>query len=431
MPVLLPSVPRVLVLGAQGFIGWHLVAALREAGCTVVEGVRRATRAQQIAIDFARDKEPDAWCARLAGIDVVVNAVGILRENSTARFAAIHQDAPIALLHACERMGVRRLIQISALGICDDASQEPLAYFASKAAADRALLASTLGVTIVRPSLVFGLDGASSRSFLAAASLPLHLLPGEGAQRVQPLHIDDLSALLSNLVTMPDTPPRLIPAVGPRSLSFAQLLAIYRSQLGLPPPWQIALPMPWVQGLVRLAEFLPQRVVARETLAMLERGNTADPAPATRILGRAPRPPEAFLAPAEREGARRSANALWLEPLARLALALLWLISGLLGLVFVDPRVPTWLARLGLDPAAADGVRIAAALCDLAFAGLSLMWPRRILWLMQLLLIAAYTPLASVAAPEEWLHPFGPLLKNLPIAVLLLWLWANTPVKKS
>lgn len=422
---------RVLVLGVSGFLGRRIAAKLRDAGCLVLRGQRGADHPGEITIDFTRDLSPETWRPRLAGVDAIINAVGILRETPAAPFAAIHTEAPIALLHACEIVGVRRFIQISALGIADDNPREPLAYFASKAAADRALLASPLEVCVLRPSLVFGLDGASSRSFLTAASLPLHVLPGEGGQQVQPIHIDDLCALIALLVTRKEAPPRLLAAVGPRALGFGELLAVYRRNLGLPPPWQIALPMPWVQGLVRLAEFLPQRVVARETLAMLERGNTADPAPATRILGRAPRPPEAFLAPAEREGARRSANALWLEPLARLALALLWLISGLLGLVFVDPRVPTWLARLGLDPIAADGVRIAAALCDLAFAGLSLMWPRRILWLMQLLLIAAYTPLASVAAPEEWLHPFGPLLKNLPIAVLLLWLWANTPVKKS
>ncbi len=404
---------------------------LRSAGCHVRLGVRHPTRVEEIAADYLDDREPQSWLPKLAHIDVVINAVGILRETPSAPFAAVHTEAPIALLRACEIVGVRRFIQISALGIDDTTTSEPLAYFASKLAADRALMASPLEICVLRPSLVFGLDGASSRSLLAAASLPLHLLPGEGKQPVQPIHIDDLCALITLLVVRTEAPPRLLPAVGPRALGFAELLAVYRCNLGLPPPWQIALPMSWVRGLVRLAEFLPQRVVARETLAMLERGNTADPEPTSRILGHAPRPPEAFVAPAEREGTRRNANALWLEPLARLALALLWLISGLLGLIFIDPRVPAWLARLGLDPTAADVARYAASGLDLAFAGLSLFWPRRALWLAQFLLVAAYTPLASLAAPEEWLHPFGPLLKNLPIAVLLLWLWANTPVKKS
>ncbi|CAG0991963.1 hypothetical protein BURK2_02439 [Burkholderiales bacterium] len=425
------SAPRVLVLGAQGFLGRHFVATLREAGCTVIEGVRRATQTRQIAVDFTRDREPEVWRARLQGIDVVVNAVGILREQAATPFAAVHQEAPIALLRACERVGVQRFIQISALGICEDASEEPLAYFASKAAADRALLASTLAVTVVRPSLVFGLDGASSRSFLAAASLPVQLLPGEGEQPVQPLHVDDLCALVLRLVTMTDTPPRLIHAVGPRPLGFAQMLAVYRANLGLPAPVQFGLPMAWVRLVVRLAEYLPQRVVARETLAMLERGNTADPQPLIAMLGRAPRPPEAFIAAAEREGARHCANALWLQPLARLALAVLWLVSGLLGLFFADAMVAGWLARLGLDPGAATVVRVSASIFDLALAALSLAWPRRTLWLAQLWLIAVYTPLATIAAPEAWLHPFGPLLKNLPIVVLLLWLWANTPARKS
>ena len=427
-----PSSPKqVLLLGAQGFLGRHLARSLQAAGCVLRQGVRCPEGPDGVAIDFRRDTEAQNWLPRLEGIEVVVNAVGILRESPQSPFAAIHRDTPIALLRACEIMGVKRFIQISALGVRDDEIDEPLAYFASKAAADRALLASRLEVTVVRPSLVFGLDGASSRGLLAAASLPLHFLPGKGAQQVQPIHIDDLCALVTQLVTTDASLPSLIEAVGPHPLSFAQMLAVYRRNLGLPPALQIPLPIAWVRWFVRVAETLPQRVVARETLAMLERGNCGEVAPLAQLLGEAPRPPEAFVAPEEREAARHCANAYWLQPLARLSLAVLWLVSGLLGLFFADEMVAAWLARLGLDANAAAAVRVGASLLDLAFAALCLAWPRRALWLAQMLLIAMYTPLATLAAPEAWLHPFGPLLKNLPILVLLLWLWANTPAQKS
>jgi uncharacterized protein YbjT (DUF2867 family) len=421
----------VLLLGARGFLGRHLASSLREAGCVLREGVRRPATSSEIAVDFARDTDPAVWLPRLGGIEVVINAVGILRETTKATFAPIHRDTPIALLHACEQAGVKRLIQISALGIDDQASEDALAYFASKAAADHAFLASPLEVVVIRPSLVFGLDGVSSKALLAAASLPLHVLPGAGAQPIQPIHIDDLGALVARLACAPTAPPRLVEAVGPRVLDFAEMLAVYRRNLGLPPAVALHLPMPWVRCITRMAEWLPQRVVARETLAMLERGNTGAVQPVLDLLGRPPRAPEDFVAPAEREAARHLANAQWLFPLARLSLALLWIFSGLIGWFFADDTVAAWLARLGLDAASATGVLLGASMLDLVLGLLTLCLPSRTLWLTQLLLVLVYTPLASFAAPEAWVHPFGPLLKNLPILVLLLWLWANTTARKS
>ena len=186
--------PRVLVLGASGFLGRHVVHALRCAGATVVRGVRRAQQADEIAIDFTCDLDPDIWRPRLNGIDVVVNAVGILQVRPDAPFDAIHRAAPLAVLRGCELAGVRRFIQISALG--SGATRDPLGYFATKTAAEEALLASTsVTAVIIRPSLVFGEDGASSAVMLAAASLPIQFLPGDGAQLVQPVHVDDLALL--------------------------------------------------------------------------------------------------------------------------------------------------------------------------------------------------------------------------------------------
>ena len=97
---------------------------------------------------------------RLRGVDVVVNAVGILRERRTASFAAIHEQGPAALFEACIRAGVPKVVQISALGAEPDA---PTGYFRSKAAGDTLLSKLPLEWVIVQPSLVFG---ASDRQII-------------------------------------------------------------------------------------------------------------------------------------------------------------------------------------------------------------------------------------------------------------------------
>src|SRR5260221_623900 len=73
---------RVLLTGANGFIGRYLLAGLVQAGHDVVPAVRRPVETDRllshptsIRVDFNRDVEPAIWLPRLAGIDAVVNCV--------------------------------------------------------------------------------------------------------------------------------------------------------------------------------------------------------------------------------------------------------------------------------------------------------------------------------------------------------------------
>ena len=140
---------RVFLAGAEGFIGQHIVVALRSAGHEVIAGVRRPRTPRSIACDFNVDVTPDAWISRLVGVDVVINAVDILRETSAHEFERVHVEGPKALFEACARAGVRRVIQISALG--DPSAGE---YLSSKQSGDAQLANLDLDWTIVRPSLV-------------------------------------------------------------------------------------------------------------------------------------------------------------------------------------------------------------------------------------------------------------------------------------
>ena len=194
---------RILVTGSTGFIGASIVAELQNRGHAVVACVHHADNSRLpagtrvIEVDYMRDLTADAWLPRLAGIDVVINAVGILRESAQATFAELHHLAPRALFQACEQSAVRRVIQISALGADKDATSR---YHRTKRAADNYLRGSNLDWTILQPSVVFGPRGASTLLFLGLASQPLIPLVGRGEQRMQPLHIDDLVSMVLRLI---------------------------------------------------------------------------------------------------------------------------------------------------------------------------------------------------------------------------------------
>ena len=95
----------VLLTGASGFIGSHLAKALAAAGHRVIcavrnPGSRHDPRFGYIAADFTRDFDSSAWLPRLAGVDVIINAVGIIRETAQQSFDAIHVRGPVALFQA-------------------------------------------------------------------------------------------------------------------------------------------------------------------------------------------------------------------------------------------------------------------------------------------------------------------------------------------
>ena len=98
---------RILVTGATGFIGSAIVTALWKNAHDVVACVHRTgdrylpPEVETIEVDYMHDLTTEDWSPRLAGVDVVINAVGILRESAQVRFAELHHLAPAALFQAC------------------------------------------------------------------------------------------------------------------------------------------------------------------------------------------------------------------------------------------------------------------------------------------------------------------------------------------
>jgi hypothetical protein len=108
--------------------------------------------------------------------------------------------------------------------------------------------------------------------------------------------------------------------------------------------------------------------------------------------------------------------------LMRLTLAAMWLVTGALSLgIYPQADSLGLLERVGLQGATALATLYLAATLDTALGLLTLFRPSKFLWQAQAMLIVAYTLIISLWLPEFWLHPFGPILKNLPI-LMLLWL---------
>ncbi|MFL6714478.1 MAG: SDR family oxidoreductase, partial [Sulfurifustis sp.] len=287
--------------------------------------------------------------------------------------------------------------------------------------ADDYLTGLDLDWLIVQPSLVYGIGGASAGLFNFLAALPIVPLPGRGDQPLQPVHLDDLIDALMVLLR-PRTPARRrVAFVGPRPIALRDYLQQLRDTLDLPSTLYLPVPPALVRAGARAMRGLPASLLAPESLDMLERGNTADAGPITALLGRPPRPPRDFIPPASAAALRRQARLTWLLPLLRVSIALVWLVSGVVSLgIYPIQESYALLARAGITGVWAPLALYGAALLDLAFGIATLAVRRgRRLWELQIGVILVYSAIVAWALPEFWLHPFGPLIKNVPMLAAL------------
>lgn len=418
---------NILLTGASGFIGHHLLRTLEQQGHHITACCRTpdkllftAKNTTVHALNFTDMTSVDDWLPLLKKCDAVINCVGIIVESHNQSFQLLHSHVPIALFKAAEHVGVKKVIQMSALG-ADESAQS--AYHLSKKSADDLLKSLSLDWFILQPSIVYG-DGAQSMAlFHALATLPIHTLIDGGQQQLQPIHISDVTATISQCLKT-DTPAQLtLPLVGSSVISFKQLLTHLRQRLGKKPALSISLSGEIAQRTAFLGQYLGEPTLNAENIAMLRRGNTADVAPLTRFMGHPPKDiQQQLLSHSANQAERWHAGLYFLRPLLRLSIAFLWLWSGITALFFFPTEQSyQFLAASGITGNTATITLYSLAITDIIL-GIGTLISNRIrpLLLFQLSLLVLYTLAISLTLAEFWLHPFGPVLKNIPLLATLL-----------
>ncbi|MCP4041704.1 MAG: NAD(P)H-binding protein [Gammaproteobacteria bacterium] len=418
---------HVLITGASGFIGSHLTHALLRQGHRVTAAVRNTAAVANrfpgiriLPVDFTQAHHPEDWLAHLEGVDGVINAVGIIRETGHQTFHSLHAQAPIALFQACVKTGIRRVIQISALGADDQAQSQ---YHLTKRTADDFLATTPLDWTILRPSIVYGPGATSMALFKALAALPLTPLVNRGEQLIQPIHVADLTTAVLRTLTPEGPNHARIDLVGPEPVSFSALMQRLRYWLGLGALRLATLPYGLTLAAAKLGGFLGTAPVTPETITMLRRGNTGSVDGFTEHFGFLPRSlDEALQAEPAHQSEKWHAGLFFLRPLLRLSIALVWISAGIVS-AFIYPREEsfTLLSQVGITGIWAPLSLYGAASLDLLLgvATLTGRW-LRIAAYGQILIMTLYTVIITLSLPELWTHPFGPVVKNLPLLVATL-----------
>ena len=425
---------RVLVTGSYGFIGAHITAALVAGGHDVVCAVREARidsrfpGLKAIACDMSRDTDISAWLPRLDSIEAVVNCAGILRETASDTFRAVHEQSPQALFQACVQRGIRRVIQISALGDPSDGE-----FVASKHRCDDALAQLPLDWLVLRPSLVYSAQGSYGGTSLlrGLAALPwLILVPGKDDQSVQPISAEDVGACVVAALRHSSCTHQVLELVGPEVLSLREYLLTWRRWLGFAVPRVWSVPAPLVRISANLGERFGKGPLGTTMVRMLERGNVGSHNVLRKLrdeLGVVPRTlARALDASPSHVQDRWHARLYFLLPALRIAMALLWMFSGIVGWLTPMTRIAETIPENAPSHSLLLVLARGTATADLILGALCLIrWRPRLVLSLMLAMLLGYTLSIGMLWPEHWLDPFGELVKNVPLVVALLVLLAT------
>lgn len=281
------SIRTVLLIGGSGFVGTAVASRLAAAGKTLLIPTRSRERARHLLslptaeVVEADVSDPVELAVLMAGVDAVVNLVGVLHSRSGhpygPDFARAHVALPERIVTAAREAHVQRIVHISALGAAADGPSE---YLRSKAAGEAAIRAAAPGIgwTILRPSVIFG-PGDSFLNLFAGLLRRFPVLPLGGAKaRFQPVYVGDVAEVVAEALERQDAVGQTFEMAGPRQYSLQELVEYVGVLTGHPRP---VIPLPEGLAMLQAAalECLPGPLMSRDNVRSMRAPNVASGAP--------------------------------------------------------------------------------------------------------------------------------------------------------
>ena len=288
----------ILVTGASGYLGSHIVKRLVEAGRPVKALVRNRAWAEaegrlaNLKIEWAEGDvtKPETLTTAMQGADAVIHTVAIAIEKRGRKYETINYQGTIHVVDAAKAIGVKRFINICQLGAD---SKLPYRFLASKGKAQEYVAASGLDWTALRPSVIWGPEDEFANTFarLAPISPLIYPIIGDGQARFQPVWVEDLVTAVVKSLDDPTTIQQDLEIGGPEVLTIAEIERRTLQAIGVKRTL-IPFPIPLLRVVVAVMGLLPAPPVTSSLLDLLAVDNTTQ----NNALGRFVAQPKPFTA---------------------------------------------------------------------------------------------------------------------------------------
>jgi NADH dehydrogenase len=284
---------KVFLTGATGFVGRNMLKRLLADGHSVRALVRnpqkdKALAQEKVELVAGDVAEGTGLDQGMQGCDAVIHLVGIIVEKGKNTFERVHHVGTRNVVEAARRTGVKRFVQMSALGARADG---PAEYQVTKWKGEEEVRRGGIPYCILRPSLIFGEgDGFVTQMIQTMRSAPImRPVPGDGKPKFRPIFIDDVTASFVRALTVEAAANLTIELGGADELTLNEVLAEIARCAGVSKP-AIHVPMPLMfAGAAVVQMLLKNPPVTVDQLRMLREGSACDIGPMERILGVHPR----------------------------------------------------------------------------------------------------------------------------------------------
>jgi uncharacterized protein YbjT (DUF2867 family) len=219
-----------VVTGAFSFTGRYIAQRLLSMG----EGVRTLTNRPDNENPFGHQVEafplnfdrPGELTDSLRGAKTLYNTYWIRFPHGRVSFDKAVENSR-TLIKAAEEADVRRIVHIS---ITNPSRDSKLPYFRGKALVEEAITQSKLSYTIIRPTVIFSLEGIliNNIAWLLRRFL-MFAIPGSGDYQIQPVFVEDVAEMAVNAGHEDNN--AVIDAIGPEIYSFDELVRLIASRI--------------------------------------------------------------------------------------------------------------------------------------------------------------------------------------------------------
>jgi uncharacterized protein YbjT (DUF2867 family) len=278
---------RIFVTGGSGFVGSAVIGDFLSRDFDVIALVNHRDPPFKDQITAIRgDLFDSAVLDRgLAGCDAVIHLVGIIMERSSkgVTFERIHVGGTQAMVDAAKRAGIKRYIQMSALGTRPDAASK---YHQTKYQAERYVMESSLDWTIFRPSMIHGPAGEfmkmeamwarkQSAPFLFMPYFGAGLLGRGGAGKLQPVYVKDVARAFADAQQNEKTIGQVYSLAGAEQLIWPELHRQIAQAVVGKRRWVMPLPA-WYAKMITYVTPKSWLPFNRDQVIMSQEDNTAD-----------------------------------------------------------------------------------------------------------------------------------------------------------
>ena len=229
---------EILVFGASGQIGRHLIRKLTRNNCKVTAVTRNyhqkayilKTQANPGYLEIIESNIYDynKISNLFKNSEICINLVGILNEDKKNTFKKIHSLFPSMLAKMCKENSLKQMIHVSALGVENSIDSK---YAQSKLEGEKLVKKNFSDATILKPSLVYSVDDSfTTRFFTLLNILPIFPIYYNGRTKFAPIHVTDLAEIIYKVVEKKII-GNTIECVGPQIFSFKEIIKILLNSL--------------------------------------------------------------------------------------------------------------------------------------------------------------------------------------------------------